>query len=203
MIEFLKAEARSGSEAFHDRGVAAGFELREFWSWGLSDLVGNTARGWLAEFIVAKALAVSTTRVRQEWAATDLTTADGLKIEVKSAAYVQSWSQTRLSAVQFGVKPTKGWNPETNASAPLASRSADIYVFALLAHRDKRSIDPLNLDQWRFFVLSTATVNEHCGRQKTISLGPLERIAGAPVEFGGIAAAVRRALDSGTARAPA
>jgi hypothetical protein len=29
-------------------------------------------------------------------------------------------------------------------------RHADVYVFALLAHTDKATVDPLSLDQWRF-----------------------------------------------------
>jgi hypothetical protein len=34
--------------------------------------------------------------------------------------------------------------------APDAKRQADVYVFALLAHEDRTTIDPLDLDQWKF-----------------------------------------------------
>jgi hypothetical protein len=30
-----------------------------------------------------------------------------------------------------------------------------LYVFCLLAHKDKSTLDPLNMDQWQFFVLAT------------------------------------------------
>jgi len=65
----------------------------------LSDLVSNATRGRLAEFIVAQALNVDTSGVRDEWAAYDLLTSSGIKVEVKSAAYLQSWAQRRHSNI--------------------------------------------------------------------------------------------------------
>jgi hypothetical protein len=51
---------RSGKEPFHSGGLDLGFSLLEFWRWRSSDLVSNTLRGVLAEFIVAKALDLPT-----------------------------------------------------------------------------------------------------------------------------------------------
>ena len=59
--------------------------------WANSDLVSNVTRGVLAEYIVAHAVGVSTAIVRDEWAAYDLETPDGIKLEVMPAAYIQSW----------------------------------------------------------------------------------------------------------------
>lgn len=67
----------------------------------MSDLVSNATRCRLAEYIVARALGISTAGVRDEWAAYDLITPDGIRIEVKSAAYLQSWRQTALSKVEL------------------------------------------------------------------------------------------------------
>jgi len=35
------------------------YTLRDFWAWAYSDLIGNTERGRLAEFIVAMALGIT------------------------------------------------------------------------------------------------------------------------------------------------
>jgi hypothetical protein len=48
------------------------------------------------------------------------------------------------------VPKTRAWDPIANLQSHTAQRQADVYVFALLKHQDKRSLDPLNLDQWTF-----------------------------------------------------
>jgi len=50
-------------------------------------------RGVLVEFIVASAIGVDLNSVREEWGAYDLTIQDGIRVEVKSAAFIQSWEQ--------------------------------------------------------------------------------------------------------------
>lgn len=52
--------------------------------------MGNTVRGVIAEFLVASALGISGD-MREAWSPFDLLTEDGIKIEVKSSAYVQQW----------------------------------------------------------------------------------------------------------------
>ena len=64
-------------------------DILDYWSWAYSDIVGNTNRGALAEFIVARAIG-SEPAVRNDWAAYDLETPRGIKVEVKSSAYLQS-----------------------------------------------------------------------------------------------------------------
>ena len=74
------------------------------------DLTGNATRGRLAEYIVARALGISTGGVRDEWAACDLCTTAGVQIEVKSAAYLQSWQQTKPSTISFSIKKSRPWD---------------------------------------------------------------------------------------------
>ena len=132
-----------GAEAFRSARGHLGFNVLEFWQWSVSDLVSNATRGRLAEFLVAKALCISTSGVRDEWAACDLLTAEGMKIEVKSSAYLQSWAQTRPSSIVFSVRKARAWDPDSNRQAAVPTREAVVYVFALLAHRDKATLDPL------------------------------------------------------------
>ena len=65
--------------------------VRDFWQFALGDLRMNNARGYLAEFMVGKALGLQDLK-RIEWDAYDLCL-DGITIEVKSSAYLQSWEQ--------------------------------------------------------------------------------------------------------------
>ncbi len=62
--------------------------------------------------------------------------------------------------------------------AKLAMREADVYVFALLAHTDKSTIDPLDLDQWQFFVLSRAAICARTRSQYSITLKSLDSLPG-------------------------
>lgn len=154
----LQAPRCTGAESFHGDGRPFGFDLADFWAWSVSDLVSNATRGVLAEYLVARALGLSTSGVRSEWAAYDLETASGIKIEVKSAAYLQAWHQRQLSTIIFSTAATRAWDPETDIYAVEVIRQADVYVFALLAHSEKATLDPLNVAQWQFFVLPTAVL---------------------------------------------
>ena len=97
----LKVPRKTGTEQFHHNGVGLGFDLLDFWQWSASNLVDNAARGAVAEYLVARALGIASNGIREGWAPFDLTTASGVKVEVKSAAYVQSWHQTKLSNITF------------------------------------------------------------------------------------------------------
>jgi len=110
----IDVRPRRGDEMFRDRGRDLGFDLAGFWQWSCSDLISNATRGILAEYIVAKALGVAD-GVRDEWAACDLTAPDGSRIEVKSAAYIQSWHQERFSRIAFNVRKTRAWDRESKS----------------------------------------------------------------------------------------
>ena len=142
-----------------------------FWKWAYDDLLSNTTRGVLAEYIVATALGICDTK-RVEWDKYDLIIGD-IGVEVKSAAYVQTWKQTRPSEIAFNIRPAKGWDARTNTYPASAMRSADVYVFCLLNGTHGDHINPLDVAQWTFYVLSTSELNRKVQEQKTIRLGPL------------------------------
>lgn len=134
-------------------------------------------RGILAEFIVASALGQAVT-VRAEWDAYDLlvptvTKPEGIKIEVMSASYLQSWFHKQLSLIKFGIGPPRAWDASTNSLSRELKRQADLYVFCILHHQEKETLDPLNLNQWTFYVLPTSVLNEKLPKQKIIGLSSL------------------------------
>ncbi|TDK86493.1 hypothetical protein [Mycolicibacterium mucogenicum] len=164
----------------------------EFHAWAYHDLLTNTTRGVLAEYIVAKALGVHATK-RVEWDKYDLYV-DGIGgIEVKSAAYVQSWEQTRSSIIEFDIRPTKGWDARTNTYAPSAQRCADVYVFCLLNGEVRDHVDPRDVAQWTFYVLATSVLNRVVPKQKKIRLGPLIALGPQECKYDELGAAIRAA----------
>lgn len=187
-LEKLEIIKKTGSERFRSGDSALDFSVLDYWRWSTSDLVSNTARGILAEYIVALALAIPTDeQVRDEWAPFDLETPAGIKIEIKSAAYVQNWKQARFSRISFGTSKTLAWDPESGTLSSEPKRHADLYVFALFAQRET-PIDPLDHDQWKFYAFSTSKLDE----RKSISLSALEKLA-CPVAYHGLTDAVKKA----------
>lgn len=149
--------------------------LLDFWQWAYSDLVGNTERGAIAEYIVAIACDIDD-NTRVSWDSYDLSLKNGLKVEVKSSAYLQTWKQKRYSTPIFNIPKTKAWNFIDNTYDTERKRQADLYVFALLAHLDKETINPLNTNQWEFYILSTNDLNDQLKDSKQISLKRLIEI---------------------------
>ncbi len=173
---------KTGDEPLVFKGKSTGLALREFWQWSVSDLVSNVTRGRFAEFIVATSLQCDLTTIRDEWKAFDLLTPEGLKVEVKSAALVQSWNQKQPSIISFSTRATRYWDSESNVLAKVSKRQAHVYVFCLLKHADKNTIDPLNLDQWEFYVLSTTELNGYKRSQHSITLKSLRTLS-SPVTY--------------------
>ena len=161
----------TGDEHFTEKGKESKIDVLSYWQWSSSDLLTNRQRGVLAEYIVASALKL-TSKPREDWDAYDLITDTGLKIEVKSSAYVQSWEQDKLSTISFGIQPTIKWKKD-GTRATKKKRQADVYVFCVLAHKDKETINPMNLDQWDFYILDTKVLNKQVPTQKKITLPSL------------------------------
>ena len=153
----ITAGRKTGAERFVDNGNPLPFSLLDFWQWMGSDLIGNTFRGIVAEYLVAQALGIADD-IRAEWRAFDLSMPDGRKIEVKSCAYLQSWKQRATSAVSFGIGPSRAWDSETGTMATELRRQADLYVFALLKHRTKATLNPMDVSQWDFYVLGASSL---------------------------------------------
>ncbi len=190
-LPWIKATRKSGHEPLRLSGQSLDFDLLDFWSWSTSDLVSNATRGRLAEFLVSKALGLSPNAVRQEWDAYDFKTTGGIKIEVKSAALIQSWRQRDFSKIQFTTKPTLGWDSDTNLQEKVAKRHADVYVLAFLFHRDQATLDPMDLAQWEFFLLSRKFLDSRTRSQHSITLPTLRKLGLQSYRYDQLAEAVK------------
>ena len=187
---------KSGKEVLYSSAGKTDIALIDFWQWSVSDLLSNATRGRLAEFIVANALGIAG-KVRNEWDPFDLQDHDGTKLEIKTSAYLQSWFQNKLSAIQFDIKPTREWDAGTNTYIGNARRQSDFYNFCLLHHQDKLTVDPLNLDQWTFYLLPTRILNEKMPLQKSISLTRLKKLESLPSSYHELRKTMERAKTDG------
>ncbi|WP_457743572.1 hypothetical protein [Sulfurimonas sp.] len=172
MLSAIKTVQKTGKEQFYLNDKKLPLDVLSFWQWSSSELLGNALRGVLAEFIVASAIDILD-KPREEWDAYDLKTKNGLKIEIKSSSYLQSWQQNKLSTICFGIQETSDYDYKTKKYDKQKKRQSDIYIFCVLSHKDKNSVDPLNLSQWDFYILETSILNKKVKHQKTITLSSL------------------------------
>ena len=165
----------SGGEAIE--GVP-GTTVADFWRFAMPDLRMNNTRGLFAEFLVSQA--VKSQQPRVEWASHDVETQDGLRIEVKTSAYLQAWEQRSLSPIRFGGLRARTWSPGAGYRET-KSYNADVYVFAVQTARDHAAYDPLDTSQWDFYVLPCPEVAAL--DSDSLGLGAVHEAAGAPVPF--------------------
>jgi len=176
---------KTGQELF----LGADMTLLDYWRWAHSDIASNSERGKLAEFIVKCAVHAPSTH-RTEWDAVDVVTKDGIRIEVKSSAYLQTWSCEKLSKIQFDIAPKKSWDGDTNQYYSDIGRHSDVYVFCLFTAQDSTLANPLDLKQWDFYILNTNVLNTKVPKQKTIGLSALLKLGAKKVSYSEIHSAI-------------
>lgn len=176
-----RAGALSGDEE-----LGPGMRVRDFWAWGFSDLRLNTTRGLLAQFLVARALGDE--RATDEgWGNFDVLTPEGIRVEVKSSAYVQSWRQDRPSRIVFGGLTGYAWSDDAGWG-PEREVRADVFVFAIHTCQDAARYDMLDLSAWEFRALPASTI-ERLGI-RSMSAGTLFAHAPGAVPWSGLQAIV-------------
>ena len=171
------SKVKSGNECIFFKNKNLNYNLLHFWQWSSSDLLSNATRGKFAEFIIASAMELDLTgELRSDWGEYDLMAWElgGIKIEVKSSSYLQSWEQRYYSNINFSIK--KHGKTSISKEKNIFYRPSDVYVFCLLKHKDKKTVNPLNMNQWSFYVLSTKTINTVFKEKSSISLNSLEKI---------------------------
>ncbi|WP_420709581.1 hypothetical protein [Frigoribacterium sp. SL97] len=165
----------------------------DFWQFALGDLRMNAARGHLGEFLVGKALGLEQLR-RVEWDAYDLLVDDGeggITIEVKTSAYLQAWDQRRPSAIKFTGLRGLRTHPRGGEDPAGRRMNAMVYVFCVQTATEHASYDTLDVGQWEFYVVPRSMLDN--GVRQSISITPLRQLAGKPVRWRELGAAVRRA----------
>ncbi|MFY7925665.1 MAG: hypothetical protein ACOVN5_07630 [Aquidulcibacter sp.] len=136
-------------------------------------LITNINRGLVAEAIVALALGPDWQWVSADYSSWDFERADGIKLEVKQSAALQSWSKAFHGAnveskASFDIAPRTGYW-QNQKWVPEVGRAAQIYVFCRHLIYDETA-DHRDPYQWEFYVVQASRLPI----QKTISLKPLK-----------------------------
>ena len=183
----------TGQEQFTLDGNSIGFSVLDFWAFQYSNMWD--AQEEIAEFIVAKALGQEMPYNKNGWTLWDMNY-KGKRIEVKETGYYHSWRTDGKVSQQrtFGI--TKAYSRYKDNTSEF-KRQNDIYVFCLILGETKEASNPLILENWRFWVVPTSTINRQCGDNKRISLGRLKAITGLKdgLGYGELRESVNRMID--------
>ena len=185
-------EPLTGNEEFTLHGTNTGILIKDFWSWAYSDLIVNTQRGVMAEFLVYSSLSnvPLNTQLRENWLPFDVTSPSGRRIEIKSAAYIQAWTPENIFAqIRFDIGKILAWDNETSTYASEPKRNCDLYVFCLFTAKTK-DISILNLDYWDFYVLPTSVLDKKVPEQSRIALSSLLKLDPVKTDYDGLGAVI-------------
>ena len=187
----------TGEESICDEKGRSIATLRDFWSWGYSNLTSNTQRGTYAEYLVSTALEAEAP-TKTDWGPYDVLTPEGIKVEVKASGYLQAWKQAHLSKISFGINQSHKYDygaKAYNYEAPELVRQADVYVFCVEKCQDPKALNERDLSQWDFYVISARRINESLGSHKTVTLSKLIKVGAQKVAFNNLKAAVLEAYE--------
>ena len=172
----------TGSEEFSLNGENMGFNVLDFWRFQYSNL--SDLEGRVGEFLVAMALGKDSGDNNNGWTLWDINY-KGKRVEVKTTSYYKTWRKegTYSEVRTFGIQqtyPNKDGNPNTYSDnkEEVKVRNNDIYIFVINLGKTKEEADPLNLNNWRFYVVATKVINDKCGSNKTISLKKVQNLSG-------------------------
>ncbi len=156
-----------GNEKFFNGEKELDFQIIDFWKWYASNLLHGPLRGALAEFIVAKALGLPCDE-RNIFAPVDLEY-NGLRIEVKSSAYLQQKKTLHLTnRVAFDISE--------HTHNGIMQRHSDFYIFCVYNNTDMVNYNALQVQDWTFYILPTSRINYELKTKKAISLNVLQKM---------------------------
>lgn len=186
-----------GSEQLIFKDKELGSSVLDFWSWAYSDLIRNVNRGAFAEFIVLEAMNNQSgitpprTNFRVSMDAYDLLSPDGIRVEVKSSAYIQAWESEHPARISFRIAPAKSLDSSGNYSADSQyCRHSDVYVFCVWTAMSREQ-NILDLSLWDFYVIATKILDQKVPNQKTITFQSLLSLQPRKVDYFGLYEAIR------------
>ncbi len=74
---------------------------------------------------------------------------------------------------RFVITPRRSWTESTGLTKTFEF-NADIYVLCYFNEKEREKADPMNLDQWNFWVFSQNEIIELLNGKKSISVKKLE-----------------------------
>lgn len=170
-----------GSECFVAGNKSTDMTILDVWKYHFCNRFNM--HEYFGEFLVAKALGVEESCNSVYWQLYDIDYS-GKRIEVKTSSYYHAFKEhlhTNISERRvFGITKAYSSYKDKNSSY---ERQNDIYVFCLNIGDTDVSSDPLNLNNWKFYIVPTEVINENCGDAKTISLQRIEKLGFKGVDY--------------------
>lgn len=121
----------------------------------------------------------------------DLLSPDGIRVEVKSSAYIQAWESEHPARISFRIAPAKSLDASGNYSANSQyRRHSDAYVFCVWTAMSREQ-NILDLSLWDFYVIATKTLDQKVPNQKTITFQSLLSLHPRKVDYFGLYEAIR------------
>ena len=117
---------------------------------------------------------------------------------MKETSYYHSFNEEgKVSNIRcFGITKATGSYDPSNSGNNEFCRQNDIYVFCLNTGDTRDTSYPLNLNNWEFYIIPTAIINEKCGNNKTISLGKIKKLGFTSKRYDEIKAEIDRFIDA-------
>ncbi|MCI6189593.1 MAG: hypothetical protein MR691_06560 [Clostridium sp.] len=161
-IKQINIEKKSGREVFRYNNRSLSYNLKNFWSFQYSNLISSKIRDNISKFIVAKALNI-TDRKFEYFDGHDLTSKEGIPIDVRSASYITSLGEEPFKEIEFKIYK----------NGDIKKLYGFIYVFCLLSHRTKEGLDPLDINQWEFYITTRSNLEKILNGDEKITLKKL------------------------------
>jgi len=164
----------TGNERFKSKGKSLEFNMLDFWRFEFSNIYDMQDE--ISEFIVAKALGIDIPYNKEMWTLYDIDY-KGFRIEVKETSYYHPWNKDGKVSKQrsFGITKANSSYEHPDEENKF-ERQNDIYVFCLVNGNTRETSNPLDLDNWDFYIVPTLVINKECKDNKTISLNKIKKL---------------------------
>lgn len=148
--------------------------MLDFWESKFSNIYNM--QDVIAEFIVEKALGIDKAQNIDYLTLYDILYKN-FRIEIKETSYYHPWNENGKISKQrmFGITKANS-NYETVEMENKFERQNDIYVFCLNIGDTKESSNPMNLNNWEFYIIPTSVINKECRDNKKISLNRVRKL---------------------------
>ena len=165
----------TGNEKFIYNEQELDFGILDFWKYKYSNIWN--IQEYVAEFLIEKALGLEESQNTESWTLYDINYRNK-RIEIKETSYYHPWNENGKISNQrvFGITMANS-NYEDQENENKFERQNDIYVFCLNTGKTKEEANPMDINNWEFYIVPTSTINELCGKNKTISLNKVKNIA--------------------------
>ena len=96
----------------------------------------------------------------------------------------------------FSIAPANGSYDVAVSGNNELRRQNHLYVFCLINGETKETANPMDLENWEFYVVPTAFLDQHCQNNKTISLGHIRSFGFQKIDYGHLKQEIDRVIDA-------